>query len=567
MTEDFMDQIDASRPTDDELESATASILSMYQKDLERCFEYGDLAAVIEKEEVNAFWEYEGDSFFWFYELDIEGRKTVELEHDWGMGGKWSVTFHYARSEGYPLISRSFRVSKNQVKLHFEERFEFLSHNSYLDEDEIAEFRYVCDMNGNAASHEIWDDLSPWRDENAPLTKYPRPLVGFWDRYRLILDHAKDALERLARGLVSSSLTFDTLFITNRLSDGVQIQIVSPDKICLHFVEQKGGMLFTSAGASGSWKIALFGAILLELPELENRVVEMHIPMRFLSLNGEEKVDSKEFGNSLKAEQALSTEISNNVLRHVLINPDECESFGYVYVMSNPNQNFLKIGQSNDPQRRLLELHDTNTAVINVLEYTLKVNNPAELEHLVHHNLSRAGKRVHPKREFFDTELSEAIGIIREMASALTGRRGLVLAEEVIFNRQFLETLPTYSEWKAKSDEQLKQRLIEQEQWEQKKNECQNNKAKLNELYEAQKRKQEAARERYLKESGYFNDNNASRAIAFMGLASLVFGVEGIGYGLFFLLCWFFLYRRAQRKLEQAPKIDSFQELKARSTT
>lgn len=96
----------------------------------------------------------------------------------------------------------------------------------------------------------------------------------------------------------------------------------------------------------------------------------------------------------------------------------KAETIGFIYVLSNEAMpGLLKIGQSTAiPFRRAIEL----SAASGVpgpyrVEFFLLVADCVEVERLVHNAL--AHRRLNTSREFFRTDLAEAIRIVEAMAS------------------------------------------------------------------------------------------------------------------------------------------------------
>ena len=92
---------------------------------------------------------------------------------------------------------------------------------------------------------------------------------------------------------------------------------------------------------------------------------------------------------------------------------------GWVYVMSNPAFNYLKIGQSSkDPQERASELSAaTGVPMPYELVYSALVEEFVLVERKVHHRLS--SHRVNNNREFFDCSLDKAVETIRTIAEKI----------------------------------------------------------------------------------------------------------------------------------------------------
>jgi len=89
---------------------------------------------------------------------------------------------------------------------------------------------------------------------------------------------------------------------------------------------------------------------------------------------------------------------------------------GYVYVMvSSEKPNLVKIGMTKrEPEKRAKELsQSTGVSMPYIVAYKSKVENPSEVERIVHESLSN--KRVNPNREFFRVETNKAIRAIEEV--------------------------------------------------------------------------------------------------------------------------------------------------------
>ena len=113
----------------------------------------------------------------------------------------------------------------------------------------------------------------------------------------------------------------------------------------------------------------------------------------------------------------------------------------FVYVMSNPDSKYLKIGQSQDPDERVKTLRNTNSPFDNKVEYFIETDDALRLEKLVHTALKN--KRVARDREWFDTELPEAIDTIRQLALK-TG-----LGPETIRANTIDGLIPTRQQWET----------------------------------------------------------------------------------------------------------------------
>jgi hypothetical protein len=89
-------------------------------------------------------------------------------------------------------------------------------------------------------------------------------------------------------------------------------------------------------------------------------------------------------------------------------------SMGYVYILSNPSyRDTVKIGSSNDTDRRVSELNTTGVLKDFKIEYRARVQGRLEWEQKVHIQLSK--KRVRKNKEFFRISVPDAIAILREV--------------------------------------------------------------------------------------------------------------------------------------------------------
>lgn len=89
---------------------------------------------------------------------------------------------------------------------------------------------------------------------------------------------------------------------------------------------------------------------------------------------------------------------------------------GWVYVLSNEAMlGLLKVGYSTkDPKLRSAELNGTGLPYDFVVEYDVLIENPRDIEQLVHRELSS----FHEKKEFFRTTISTVVRAIRKVAGA-----------------------------------------------------------------------------------------------------------------------------------------------------
>lgn len=91
----------------------------------------------------------------------------------------------------------------------------------------------------------------------------------------------------------------------------------------------------------------------------------------------------------------------------------------FVYVLTNPAFNFVKIGKAVNPQKRLEQINNAGVVSEWKLSYALPVENDYMIENSVHRYLSefRRGTDQGSSREFFDVTLEKAIETIEMLAS------------------------------------------------------------------------------------------------------------------------------------------------------
>jgi hypothetical protein len=85
---------------------------------------------------------------------------------------------------------------------------------------------------------------------------------------------------------------------------------------------------------------------------------------------------------------------------------------GFIYIMSNPAFALIKIGKSDNPDRRADELNATGVPERFKVEYRAYVEDPDELEKQLHLIFDHA--RPNPDREFFNVPIKEVIREIRK---------------------------------------------------------------------------------------------------------------------------------------------------------
>lgn len=90
----------------------------------------------------------------------------------------------------------------------------------------------------------------------------------------------------------------------------------------------------------------------------------------------------------------------------------------YVYVLINPEYNFVKIGKAVNPQSRVKQINGAGTVSEWTLYWAIPVTDDYKVEHLVHQHF--ADKRVSSDqgsdREFFEVTKEEAIEAITYIA-------------------------------------------------------------------------------------------------------------------------------------------------------
>lgn len=220
---------------------------------------------------------------------------------------------------------------------------------------------------------------------------------------------------------------------------------------------------------------------------------------------------------------------------------------GYVYVMSNPRTNDLKIGFSiNDPTKRVNELYDTNTALPNKVEYWIIHDNYELIEKLAHKKLGQY--RISSNREWFNVDLATAIKAIRESINEVSG--------DFIFERVFRESIdlkiPSREEFekeRIRKEEYRKQRELDKQAEINHKREMEQKALKEEEDYRNYVQKQYRLRSKHMDGSttfGYFS------AFASLILGFMFYEDGGIFWGILFALILFFLSKRESDRLEKA---------------
>lgn len=93
----------------------------------------------------------------------------------------------------------------------------------------------------------------------------------------------------------------------------------------------------------------------------------------------------------------------------------------FVYVLTNPAFDFVKIGKAVNPQKRIEQINNAGVVSEWKLSYALPVENDYMIENSVHRYLSefRRGTDQGSSREFFDVTLEKAIKTIEMLAKDL----------------------------------------------------------------------------------------------------------------------------------------------------
>lgn len=97
---------------------------------------------------------------------------------------------------------------------------------------------------------------------------------------------------------------------------------------------------------------------------------------------------------------------------------------GYVYVLTNPcfKDNWVKIGKTNDLDRRIFELSQATGVPLSFEKYAvLKTIKYDKAETMIHRLIGKLApdKRINPKREFFNIEPEDAVSILKDVAELL----------------------------------------------------------------------------------------------------------------------------------------------------
>lgn len=122
---------------------------------------------------------------------------------------------------------------------------------------------------------------------------------------------------------------------------------------------------------------------------------------------------------------------------------------GWIYIMTNPSfaNGLIKIGQSQDPERRRIELSSSTSAPLPFkLEYKALVANYVDRELDVHKSLARF--RTNESREYFNCSIPQAIATIRHQCQ--------IEAEKVYFQD---EAAIVAAEERLNAEEQERKRL------------------------------------------------------------------------------------------------------------
>lgn len=114
------------------------------------------------------------------------------------------------------------------------------------------------------------------------------------------------------------------------------------------------------------------------------------------------------------------------------------ETKGYVYVLTNPcfKENWVKIGQTDNLERRIIELSQATGVPLPFEMYAvLKSTKYKQAETMIHRLIGKLApdKRINPKREFFNIEPEDAVSIMKDIA-------GLLEDAEIIYNEKYIAT-------------------------------------------------------------------------------------------------------------------------------
>ena len=141
------------------------------------------------------------------------------------------------------------------------------------------------------------------------------------------------------------------------------------------------------------------------------------------------------------------------------------KSKGYVYVLSNPTMDgLLKIGYSQDPNQRRIELNTTGVPRPFVMEYCLAVANAGKVEREVHKSLRNS--RLSMKREFFRTTINDAVDEIRRVSQE-TGN-AIKTDDEFFPNLEKFGALD-FEQWAYQRKAEVKENLRQQKLLDQRK--------------------------------------------------------------------------------------------------
>lgn len=109
-------------------------------------------------------------------------------------------------------------------------------------------------------------------------------------------------------------------------------------------------------------------------------------------------------------------------------------NFGYVYILTNPafKEDWVKIGKTaSSVEKRMEELFTTALPTRFELYAWCKTTKYNELEKQAHHILDKlTDSRIDDKREFFQLVPSEALAVLRELASTIDDAEFYVPSEE-----------------------------------------------------------------------------------------------------------------------------------------
>ena len=100
------------------------------------------------------------------------------------------------------------------------------------------------------------------------------------------------------------------------------------------------------------------------------------------------------------------------------------ENKGYVYVLTNPcfKENWIKIGMTDNLERRILELSQATGVPLPFEKFAaLKTAKYKKAETLIHRLIGQLAptKRINPKKEFFNIEPEDAVSILKDVAELL----------------------------------------------------------------------------------------------------------------------------------------------------